>query len=118
MKVTEPFLNWIRAEAAKRGWTYAEMARRSGKPYQTFQRIWQGVPKEINEDTVSMIAKLFDLDINELYAIARGKLIDAKGVYADQSVESAMALWRWLKHDDNRCSAIKAMGFKGALPCE
>lgn len=110
MKVTETLLAWLRDEKSQKNWSYADMETLTGTPWQTYQRLWRGMSKEINEDTAEALCKLLDLTKIELYVIADPNLMRHEGTYTEPNIQDAMRLLRWVNDDKQRAGGKGKIG--------
>lgn len=113
MKVTPELVEMMAGVRRERGWSYQEMARRSGLSWEAFRKIENVMVSEIREDTAAGICRLLGISRQELNRIADGH---RRSVMHDNSdIRVAEALLRWVRKDENRKSALKAMGYIGDL---
>ena len=63
------FLDWINENLQKRGWTRADLARRTKISQSAYSMIFSG-QREPGNDVLSALAKVFDLDLENVFRIA------------------------------------------------
>ena len=114
MKVTTKLIDHMTAVRRDKGWSYAEMARRTGLSWEIFRKLENVLVSEIREDSTGAICKLLGINMDQLRDIAEGTR-PVPPPPCNPDVRAAEALLRWVRKDDRRSAAIRAMGFKGDL---
>lgn len=115
MKVTEQLINWMTTQRRERGWSYSEMARRSGGlSWEFFRKIESGLVTDIRSKSEECTARVFGVTVDDLRAVAGGNR-KVEHPPCDPDVRAAEALLRWVRKSTDRQAALKAMGYKGDL---
>jgi transcriptional regulator with XRE-family HTH domain len=114
MKVTPQLVEWVSAKRREKGWSYGEMARRSGLSWEYFRKLERFMVHDVRDASEIAMCKLFGITRDNLVDIAGGR-ISPPGLKDDPDIRSAEALLRWVRKDENRAFALKAMGYKGDL---
>jgi transcriptional regulator with XRE-family HTH domain len=68
--MTTKFASWLNAALAEKGWTQAELARRSGLTRQVISYYFSEKSKQPDETALQKIAKAFKLPVQQVYRAA------------------------------------------------
>lgn len=114
MKATVNLVEYLKEHCKKQGYSYADLERISGVSWQTFKNLMIYRTREVKDSTAEGICTVLGVDMDGLRKIIEG---DYEGSRHSKPTQTGMkALWVWLSNDTNRCSALRAMGYKGKLP--
>lgn len=110
MKLTTALMEWINTEYERRYSSYSEIARASGTSYKNWADLLQRRRMQITPKMEAAICRAFNVTLKELFMIAEGNETE------DGETKDARGLWRWLRGNENRLAALRAMGYDGELP--
>lgn len=105
MRQIDRLSEWLRRKRNETGWSYPEIARRSGGLVSqgTASNIVNNRYKTVDASTVRGLAKAFEITEQELWDIANGVTpLDDKPAYETREVNLPARLWRLIDGEARR----------------